>query len=166
MRQSQQPIECSFHQIFHKGHGNALCTPESESNLPNIAPSPKTSAKCPSVPPNPASMVLKIFSGGIPSAKATPTDTMINEIKVFNLKRIISKSNAKIPIATMTNGIVVPLILAVFVFIPLFVGSKAPPPRDLDRSEAWEITDESFTLLNFFDNLQFVYNHLLTPLIG
>ena len=90
---------------------------------------------------------------------------MINEIKVFNLKRIISKSNAKIPIATMTNGIVVPLILAVFVFIPLFVGSKAPP-RDLYRSEAWEITDESFTLLNFFDNLQCVYNHLLTPLIG
>ena len=97
--------------------------------------------------------------------KATPTDTMINEIKVFNLKRIISKSNAKIPIATMTNGIVVPLILAVFVFI-LFVGSKAPSPRDLDRSEAWEVTDESFTLLNFFDNLQCVYNHLLTPLIG
>ena len=111
-------------------------------------------------------MVLKIFSGGIPSANATPTDTMINEIKVFNLKRIISKSNAKIPIATMTNGIVVPLILAVFVLIPLFVGSKAPPPRDLDRSEAWEITDESFTLLNFFDNLQFVYNRLLAPLIG
>lgn len=61
---------------------------------------------------------------------------MINEIKVFNLKRIISKSNAKIPIATMTNGIVVPLILAVFVFIPVFAGVR-PPPRDLDRSEAW-----------------------------
>ena len=111
-------------------------------------------------------MVLKIFSGGIPSANATPTDTMINEIKVFNLKRIISKSNAKIPIATMTNGIVVPLILAVFVLIRYSWAVRPPPPRDLDRSEAWEITDESFTLLNFFDNLQFVYNRLLAPLIG
>jgi len=82
--------------------------PESAIKLPSIAPRPNINAKWPSVPPSPASIEPTILSSGIPKAKATTKETIINETNVFNLNPIIKTSNVTIPIATITNGMTIP----------------------------------------------------------
>ena len=52
-----------------------------------------------------------ILSKGIPSKIAVTIDVIINEINVFNFKKIISDNNTIIPITTVINGQIVSNII-------------------------------------------------------
>ena len=81
-----------------------VAPPPSASNFPSIAPKPKMSAICPSVPPIPASIVATTLSKGIPSISAVKKATIINDINVLSLSPIIKTSKIIIAIATVNNG--------------------------------------------------------------